>query len=71
MVINQDLASAAQFQPISAIDNKISKLTEALAALCLDQLENKMMPSNKIYLNVNVNIFAEELQVRDYIAIRR
>jgi hypothetical protein len=59
--------SVADLRPVSTIDDEINKITEELAAFCLDQLEKSAMPSDSVDSDLNANPFGDELQVRDYI----
>ena len=69
--------SVADVATVSAIDNEIDKLTEELAAFCLDQLEKNIVSSYDDVVTWDLNMtaaedtFEDESRVRDYIVITR
>jgi glutathionylspermidine synthase len=67
--------SVADVTTVSAIDNEIDKLTEELAAFCLDQLEKNIISSDDdvatwdLNMTVAEDTFEDESRVQDYIVI--
>jgi hypothetical protein len=47
-----------------SINDKIDQLTDQLAAFCLEKLQNNMMSSDNMAVDMDTERFASELQVR-------
>jgi hypothetical protein len=62
--VAQSAADLATPCPDTSIDNAIDELLTRLAAFCLDQLEKSVTSSDGVDLNADVDVLANELQVR-------